>query len=166
MNEKTSRQCIAEIYSLYARAIDEKRFELLDSIFSEEAELHYIVGSEEFKCCGAEAGSYFKAFLDLCFWTNHLIGGACIEEKDKYAFSTARVQAVHQQIRDDGSVSRWVIRGSYHDHFEFIDGRWLIVKRYCHTPDEEGKFLSTGVQSFPEVGWTSNEKISFSNFSS
>lgn len=162
MSEQQSSQEINDIYNLYARAIDEKRYGLLDTIFSEEAELHYIVGREEFKCSGVESASYFKAFLDLCFWTNHLIGGASIEIRGDYAFSTARVQAVHQQIRDDGSVSRWVIRGSYHDHLESVDGKWIITNRYCHTPDEEGVFLSEGVKRFPEVGWTTKEKISFS----
>ena len=162
MSEQQSSQEINDIYNLYARAIDEKRYGLLDMIFSEEAELHYIVGGEEFKCKGAESASYFKAFLDLCFWTNHLIGGASVEVQCSKAFSTARVQAVHQQIREDGSVSRWSIRGSYHDHLEAIDGKWIIVNRYCHTPDEEGTFLSEGVKRFPELGWTTKEKISFS----
>ena len=162
MSEQQSSQEINDIYNLYARAIDEKRYGLLDMIFSEEAELHYIVGGEEFKCKGAESASYFKAFLDLCFWTNHLIGGASVGVQGSKAVSTARVQAVHQQIREDGSVSRWSIRGSYHDHLEAIDGKWIIVNRYCHTPDEEGTFLSEGVKRFPELGWTTKEKISFS----
>ena len=85
-----------------------------------------------------------------------------MEVQGSKAFSTARVQAVHQQIREDGSVSRWSIRGSYHDHLEAIDGKWIIVNRYCHTPDEEGTFLSDGVKRFPELGWTTKEKISFS----
>ncbi len=162
MSKQQSSQEINDIYNLYARAIDEKRYGLLGTIFSEGAKLHYIVGREEFNCSGAESASYFKAFLDLCYWTNHLIGGASVEIRGSYAFSTARVQAVHQQILEDGSVSRWLIRGSYHDHLESIDGKWIIINRYCHTPDEEGTFLSKGVKRFPELGWTTDDKISFS----
>ena len=51
---------------------------------------------------------------------------------------------------------------AYHDHLESVDGKWIITNRYCHTPDEEGVFLSEGVKKFPEVGWTTKEKISFS----
>lgn len=152
---------IEDTYSLYARAIDEKRYELLKRVFHPEAQLQYIVGSQEFVCSGAESASYFRNFLNLCFWTSHLIGSPSIELDGKKAFSTARVQAVHQQVLDDGSISRWILRGSYHDHLELFQDTWLITKRYCHTPDEEGEFLTTGVKSFEEIGWTSKDKISF-----
>ena len=159
-----SNRKIEEIYSLYARAIDEKRYELLEKIFHPEAELQYIVGSQEFACSGAEAADYFKNFLNLCYWTNHLIGSPSIELAERTAFATARVQAVHQQILDDGSVSRWTIRGSYHDHMELFNEEWLITKRYCHTPDEEGEFLTAGVKLFNDVAWTSIDKISFQTY--
>jgi hypothetical protein len=156
-----SNKNIEDIYSLYARAIDEKRYELLERVFHPEAELHYIVGSQEFSCDGSNAATYFKNFLNLCFWTNHLIGSPAIELGERTAFASARVQAVHQQKLDDGSISRWTIRGSYHDHMELFHDEWLITKRYCHTPDEEGEFLTTGVKLFNEVAWTSIDKISF-----
>ena len=149
------------IYSLYAKAIDEKRYYLLPEIFHKKAVLQYIVGGQEFACSGEEAADYFKNFLDLCFWTNHLIGTPAVEFEGNKAFATARVQAVHQQILDDGTVSRWILRGSYHDHMEFCEEKWLITERYCHTPDEEGEFLSCGVKRFSEIGWTSNDKVSF-----
>ena len=156
-----SNKNIEDIYSLYARAIDEKRYEWLERVFHPEAELHYIVGSQEFSCDGSNAATYFKNFLNLCFWTNHLIGSPAIELGERTAFASARVQAVHQQKLDDGSISRWTIRGSYHDHMELFHDEWLITKRYCHTPDEEGEFLTTGVKLFNEVAWTSINKISF-----
>jgi hypothetical protein len=152
---------IEDLYSLYARAIDEKRYKLLERVFHPEAELQYIVGSQEFTCSGSEATNYFKDFLNLCYWTNHLIGSPNIEISGNKAFATARVQAVHQQILKDGTVSRWILRGSYHDHIALFGDDWLITNRYCHTPDEEGEFLVDGVEIFNEIGWTSKDKISF-----
>ena len=152
---------IEDLYSLYARAIDEKRYELLARVFHPEAELQYIVGSQEFACSGAEAADYFKNFLNLCYWTNNLIGSPSVELSGEKAFATARVQAVHQQILKDGTVSRWILRGSYHDHIGLFDDDWLIIKRYCHTPDEEGEFLTSGVEIFDKIGWTSKDKVSF-----
>ena len=70
---------IEDTYSLYARAIDEKRYELLKKVFHPEAQLQYIVGSQEFVCSGSESTNYFRNFLNLCFWTSHLIGSPSIE---------------------------------------------------------------------------------------
>ena len=64
-----------------------------------------------------------------------------------------------QQERDDGAMSRWFLRGSYHDQFERRDGNWIIVNRYCHTPDDEGEFLAEGVKTFAAIGWTEAAKV-------
>jgi hypothetical protein len=156
-----SNSKIEDLYSVYARAIDEKRYELLEKVFHPDAELQYIVGSQEFSCSGTEAANYFKNFLNLCYWTNHLIGAPNIEISGNKAFATARVQAVHQQMLKNGTVSRWILRGSYHDRITLFGDDWLITKRYCHTPDEEGEFLSNDVEIFNTIGWTTKDKISF-----
>ena len=150
---------ITHVYSIYARAIDEKRFDLLNQVFADDARLHYIVGVHEFRCTGAESGTAFGNFLQLCYWTNHLIGAPCVELDGDKAWATARVQATHLQERDDGTMSRWFLRGSYHDQLERQDGQWIIVDRYCHTPDEEGEFLADGVKAFAEIGWTDAVKV-------
>ena len=75
MSEQQSSQEINDIYNLYARAIDEKRYELLDTIFSEEAELHYIVGREEFKCKGQNRQAILKHSLICAFGQIILLAG-------------------------------------------------------------------------------------------
>ncbi len=150
---------ITHVYSIYARAIDEKRFDLLSQVFSADAELHYIVGPHEFRSNGAESGNAFGEFLKLCYWTNHLIGAPAVELHGDRAWATARVQATHLQEHDDGAMSRWFLRGSYHDQFERRDGNWIIVNRYCHTPDDEGEFLAEGVKTFAAIGWTEAAKV-------
>ena len=150
---------VSQVYGTYARAIDEKRYDLLSQVFHPEAKLEYIVGGFNFSCLGNESAGKFKEFLDLCFWTNHLIGSPSCEQNGKMIFATARVQAVHQQRTVSGKISRWLIRGSYHDHFQFFEDKWLITNRYCHTPDEEGSFLTENVESFQEQAWAPPQKL-------
>ncbi|MGR8919810.1 MAG: nuclear transport factor 2 family protein [Gammaproteobacteria bacterium] len=149
----------SHVYSIYARAIDEKRYDLLARVFTDDAALSYVVGPHEFSCRGDEAAGYFGAFLEKCWWTNHLIAAPMVEADGERLLATARVQATHLQRRVDGSLSRWLVRGSYHDVLERRGDAWLVVARYCHTPDTEGEFLADGVESFPDLAWTSPEKL-------
>lgn len=144
---------IAHVYAIYARAIDEKRFDLLDQVFLPEATLEYTVGEHAFTTSGAGSGAAFGNFLECCYWTNHLIGTPMVETTPGGAFATARVQATHLQHRDDGSSNRWFLRGSYHDHFEQHGGNWLIAARRCICTDEEGEFLAEGVRKYPQIAW-------------
>lgn len=144
---------ISHLYAIYARAIDEKRFDLLDRVFSADASLQYTVGVHQFNCTGSGAGAAFGNFIELCYWTNHLIANPMIEPAGAGMFATARVQATHLQRRNDGSMNRWLVRGSYHDVIEQRGPDWLIVKRLCVCSDEEGEFLADGVELFPTLAW-------------
>lgn len=144
---------INHVYSIYARAIDEKRFDLLRRVFTDDAELEYTVGVHQFSCRGDEAGGAFGNFLKLCYWTNHLIASPMVEPAGARVFATARVQATHLQRRADGSINRWFLRGSYHDHFELREGQWLIARRLCVCTDEQGEFVADGVEQFDGVAW-------------
>jgi len=150
---------IAHSYSIYARAIDEKRFDLLESVFHPDAALEYVVGPHTFHCTGLQAPESFGRFLAKCWWTNHLIAAPAVERSGARFHATARVQATHLQRRLDGTLSRWLVRGSYHDTFERHGEAWLITHRFCCTPDEEGGFLDVGVESFDGVAWTTVDKL-------
>jgi hypothetical protein len=147
------RFAIAHTYAIYARAIDEKRYDLLAGVFTPDAHLEYLVGPHAFECRGADAESRFRAFLDLCYWTNHLIAMPMIEARGDGAFATARVVATHLQQDDCGGRSRWTLRGSYHDSFvRSVDG-WRIASRYCICSDAAGEFRTAGVRHFPALAW-------------
>lgn len=161
MSEESERHFeISHVYSIYARAIDEKRYDLLSRVFAPDAVLEYTVGVHNFSCRGDEAGRNFGNFLERCYWTNHLIATPMVEIVDGQVFATARVQATHLQRRDDGSMNRWFLRGSYHDHFEQRDGQWLITKRLCVCTDEAGEFIDESVQLFPQVAWAEPAALS------
>ena len=150
---------ISHVYAIYARAIDEKRYDLLDRVFTPEAELQYEVGPHKFDCKGAESAKYFGEFLQLCYWTNHLIAPPMIEIDGNSAFATARVISTHLQTRDDGSQNRWTLRGSYHDQFIRSDGRWLIAKRFCVCTDSEGEFMPEHVEHYPALAYTESARL-------
>ncbi len=145
---------ITQVYAIYARAIDEKRFDLLADVFTPDATLDYVVGPHTFSCRGDAAAQHFRGFLDKCYWTGHLIAAPMVEAQATTAFATARVTATHLQRREDGSLSRWLVRGSYHDHLALEGGAWRIVRRDCVCPDVEGEFLADGVECFPDIAWT------------
>lgn len=154
--EIQDRLDITENYSIYARAIDEKRYDLLPRVFLPDASLHYEVGPHQFNCNGTEAAGYFAGFLTLCYWTNHLIAAPMIDFNfggPDDAFATARVTATHLQKDKSGHLHRWILRGSYHDEFARHEDVWSIKRRVCICTDSEGEFLDSDVIEFEEMSW-------------
>ena len=145
---------IAHNYAIYARALDEKCFAYLEQVFAPTAALHYEVCGHVFDCSGADAVQAFSQFLDLCYWTNHVIASPMIEVQGKHAHASARVIATHLQRLADGSLSRWEVRGSYHDTFAMTPAGWRIVRRHCVCMDSVGEFRSEGVERFPALAWS------------
>ncbi|MSR13931.1 MAG: hypothetical protein EXR86_05065 [Gammaproteobacteria bacterium] len=110
-------------------------------------------------CSGAQAARHFSAFLECCYWTHHLIAHPMIEEVGSRVRATARVTATHLQRRLDGSINRWLVRGSYHDTFERRGSGWLIVRRDCFCLDADGDFESEGIKRYPELEWARRELL-------
>ena len=144
---------ITQVYARYAQALDEKRFDLLGEVFTPDAELHYDVAGHLFDTTGAEAGQVIKGFLDLCYWTNHVIAPPAVSLAGDRAHGSARVIATHLQRLPEGTLTRWEVRGSYHDHFLRTAAGWRITRRHCVCVDVEGDFVEDGVERFAEVPW-------------
>lgn len=150
---------IAHLYPIYARACDEKRFDLLARVFSADATLHYVVGEHEFKCTGADAAANFKQFLDRCYWTNHVIAAPMVEAVAGGARATARVVATHLQRLPEGTLTRWLVRGSYHDVLVHGAAGWRIAQRFCFCGDADGEFRAEGVEIYPTVAWATADQL-------
>lgn len=157
MNDIVS--AITHNYAIYARACDEKRYDLVAHVFAPEALLSYHVAGHDFCCSGAEAAQSFSAFLERCYWTHHLIAHPMVELDGDRVRASARVTATHLQRRADGSTNRWLVRGSYHDTFERRGSVWLIVRRDCYCLDADGDFESEGVVRYPDVAWAGREVL-------
>lgn len=145
---------ISHNYAIYARALDEKRFEYLDQVFTPNAALHYEVCGNVFDCTGEGAIAAFSQFLDLCYWTNHMIANPMIEVHGKSAHASARVIATHLQRLPEGTLTRWEVRGSYHDTFALTPAGWRITRRHCVCMDSDGEFRAEGVERFPALAWS------------
>jgi hypothetical protein len=150
---------IGHSYAIYARACDEKRYDLLARVFTPGALLDYRVAGHEFACRGGDAAANFAAFLERCYWTHHLIAAPMVERCGERLRATARVTATHLQRRVDGSTNRWLVRGSYHDTFERHEGNWLIVRRDCFCLDADGDFEAEGIEHYPVVAWAGTADI-------
>ncbi|MGE0860726.1 MAG: nuclear transport factor 2 family protein [Gammaproteobacteria bacterium] len=151
---------ITHLYALYAQALDEKRFALLARVFTADAVLHYEVAGHQFDTRGAEAGGVIKGFLDRCYWTNHVIAHPAIALDGDRAHASARVIATHLQRLPEGTMTRWEVRGSYHDRLQRTAEGWRITRRHCVCVDVEGEFLEEGVELFPEVPWAAPDALS------
>ncbi|MGE0482591.1 MAG: nuclear transport factor 2 family protein [Gammaproteobacteria bacterium] len=152
-------QAVTLNYATYARACDEKRYDLLTAVFCPDATLAYHVAGHDFSCRGDEAEHYFSGFLARCYWTHHLIAHPTVEFDGERVRASARVTATHLQRRSDGSTNRWLVRGSYHDLFVRRDSRWLIATRHCHCLDAEGDFEATGIDEFANVAWAGRDVL-------
>jgi len=145
---------ITHNYAIYACALDEKRFELLDQVFTPSAALHYEVCGHVFDCSGDGAVAAFSQFLDLCYWTNHVITQPRVEVHGQTAHASARVIATHLQRLPEGTMTRWEVRGSYHDTFALTPAGWRITRRHCVCMDSDGEFLTEGVERFASLAWS------------
>jgi SnoaL-like domain len=139
---------ITQVIQRYGKAIDEKRFDLLATLFTPDAQLVYLVGKQLIECRMEEAQGVFKSFLTKCYWTSHLISDPVIEFRHDGAHTSSRVSATHIQIRDDGSRNVWIVSGSYEDEFTRDASGWRIRKRVTIAPHEQGSFLAGGVREF------------------
>ena len=125
---------INQVIQRYGKALDEKRFDLLKTVFTQDAQLIYLLGEQLFKFPMEEAVKLFKSFLTKCYWTCHLISNPVIELGGDSAYCTSRVTATHNQIREDGSRNVWIVSGAYEDEFVRESDGWRIRNRVANAP--------------------------------
>jgi|ERR1051326_835791 hypothetical protein len=148
IEEITDHVQIIQVVQRYAKAIDEKRFDVLAGLFTEDAELVYLIGEQLIERSVKEAESTFKAFLTRCLWTSHLVSDPVVDLQGDRAHASSRLTATHIQLRDDGSRNVWIVSGAYEDDLLRDARGWRIRKRVTIAPHEHGMFLSQGVREF------------------
>lgn len=148
VQEISDHLAIIQVIQRYAKAIDEKRFDLLRTVFTEDALLVYLLGEERIEFTMQEADKTFGAFLTKCYLTSHLVSDPVIDLQGDRAHASSRVTATHMQIREDGSRNIWIISGGYEDELVREPEGWRIRKRECNGWYEQGAFLAEGVREF------------------
>lgn len=138
---------IGEVLQRYGMALDEKRFEELDRVFTPDAVLRYAMpASGEGEPQRAEGGldawrRLFRGFLAPFFWTQHLVSPPVVELDGDEARSTCRLLASHIQIRKGGGRNLWRVWGVYRDRWRRCDEGWRICEREFDGVHTEGEML-------------------------
>ncbi len=120
---------------LFARILDQKRWDDLPDVFARDLTFHYGLAEE----VGIDAlERNMRRYLDQCGPTQHLIGSVIVDMEGNEAASRAYVQARHQR-RDDPLGRIFDSTGEYVDRWQRGDHGWRIVRRdalwFLHSGD-------------------------------
>lgn len=126
LQQLQDERSISRGLSLFARLLDEKRWDDLGDVFSEDLSFSYGDGREQRGMTALR--QQMRRFLDLCGGTQHLIGSILIDCDGDQAVSRAYVQARHQR-RDDPVGPIFDSTGEYIDRWERRPEGWRIVRR-------------------------------------
>jgi len=142
---------IAQLIQRYGMALDENRYELLDSVFTPDAFLHYEMVDQKTQGPYPMWRKLFASFLEPFYWTQHVFSDPIIELHGDRATSTCRLIATHVQILRDPATSdqgpsdqkrnTWTVWGTYHDTLERTPSGWRIRERHFSSPHTEGEAL-------------------------
>jgi hypothetical protein len=139
---------INQLIQRYGKALDEKKYDLLKTVFAPDAELVYLLGEHLIKLPISESDNLFKKFLTKCYWTSHLISNPVLDIRGDTAESRSHVTATHIQVKEDGSQNIWIVSGAYEDELVRLSEGWRIKKRIANAPYVEGEFLMEGVREY------------------
>jgi 3-phenylpropionate/cinnamic acid dioxygenase small subunit len=130
---------IAELLQRYGAALDERRFDLLDRVFTPDAELHYRMGEQETRGDLARWKTLFRDFLRPFHWTQHVVSVPQVELEGERALATSRLIATHVQIRRrDATRSTWTVYGVYRDELARTASGWRIRRRSFESAHADG----------------------------
>lgn len=111
---------------LFARILDQKRWNDLSDVFATDLTFNYGGDREQ---AGIDAlRAVMRQYLDICGPTQHLIGSILVDIDGSSGISRAYVQARHQR-RDDPVGAIFDSTGEYVDRWERRPEGWRIVRR-------------------------------------
>ncbi len=143
---------ITQVIQKVGRAFDEKRHDaLLPTLFTEDASIRYLLSGQQMDFSPPAGFAVFKHFHERCFWTQHLIAPSVIEVMGDTARASSPVQAIHIQIREDGSRNTWIVGACYFDELVRRADGWRIARRTVPAPHDQGAFEEHGVRLFPAL---------------
>jgi SnoaL-like domain len=124
---------IDDLLLRYATAIDARNWDLLDSVFTEDAHLDY-------RSAGGIAGSFpevrrwLSEVLPIFTWTQHLVVNRVVEIDP--SGDMARARSIFQnpnQCLVDGEPWLFTVGGCYHDKLQRHPVGWRITTRVEET---------------------------------
>lgn len=148
---------IAQAVQRYGQALDERRFELLDSVFTPDARLRYRMPTADGERPQVADGgleqwrSLFRSFLAPFAWTQHLMSDPVVELDGDRARTVCRLLASHGQVRRSGGRNLWTVWGVYRDAWVRTESGWRIRERDFEGLHTEGRALPADEVESPEA---------------
>ena len=142
---------IEQLLYRYGRAIDEKDYERLRSVFSPDAEIDYNV-ERGTALPFPEMLEWLRGTLPMFYATHHVMTNPLIEIDGDRARSSTYLTATHVQIALDGRELVTVLYGVYTDEHICTDAGWRIARRRLDSVHVDGEFLTLDrVRAFPNA---------------
>lgn len=123
---------IDDLLTRYASAIDSRRWDLLDHVFTPDAVLDYR-SAGGIRGSFAEVRDWLSTVLPLFTWTQHLVVNRAVEVAP--GARTATAHSIFQNPNGaevDGRPWLFTVGGAYHDRIVRADVGWRI----CHRVEE------------------------------
>jgi 3-phenylpropionate/cinnamic acid dioxygenase small subunit len=141
---------IQQVLYRYARALDERDFDLLHEVFTPDATIHYDVPGGV-RMGFRETVEWLRGALQIFAVTQHVMSNPLIELDGDRARSTTYLTASHVQVRLDGTEVCVVQGGIYRDLHVRTGLGWRIAERTLQATYADGTFLGPdAVQLFPK----------------
>lgn len=123
----------------YATAIDERDFDLLARVFTDDAEIDYAV-EQGTRLSASEMIPWLRESLRMFARTHHVMTNPRIELASDAARSTTYLTSTHVQILHDGSESLVIQGGIYRDRHRRTPQGWRIAARRLESVWVQGRF--------------------------
>lgn len=146
---------IAQVIQRYFDALDEKRYERLDEVFTADAVLRYSIDESTGPAATvAQLMARMRPFNQGFRFTQHLGGLPGIEIEGDAASARTNLRALHVQQRRDGTRSTWTVFGVYRDRLVRTPHGWRIAERVFRALHVEGTLQPLDeVETFVAPPW-------------
>jgi hypothetical protein len=120
---------IAQLVQRYGKALDDKNYALLDSVFTPDAVTNYELGELGNRTTYAQMRTLFERFNVVFSFTSHLLSAPLVELDGDTATAETRLIATHGLERVSGEKSAWFVVGFYRDSLVRTADGWRIRER-------------------------------------
>lgn len=144
---------IDQLTQRYFRSMDTWDYDLLETVFTEDAALHYdaLQGAQT---TYREMIPIFRRFNRNFSFMQHIGGQLVVEISGDAARSTSTLRALHVQTTLEGGDNEWVIYGIYRDRLVRTPRGWRITERHFRQTRTVGSLLPFDrVKSYDTPPW-------------
>ena len=120
---------IAQLVQRHAKALNEKDYALLDTVFTPDAVTNYELAPLGNRTTYAQMRALFERFNSVFSFTSHLLSAPLVELDGDAATAETRLVATHGLERVSGEQSAWLVFGFHRDSLVRTADGWRIRER-------------------------------------